>query len=274
MIARHAKAALAASLIASGAAPALAQEPTPTAFAKAVASLNERLGTIETGPAIDTTDAAANAADLAVIEQALDVLGTPAFPVDGFATFESVCEAVNRLSVRHGLDGLSAMARPPGSPPPTPDELQALTTKVVVLQTRNAARYPDAITVLAGGVMRCMVKHFPAITAFLADLPEAELTPTRLAGAEGMRRGGTQALVGFSISLREPATTPANKARIIAYVGEVAAPLAAVLTPPMRAELSARLDQLPPTQDPAVLATTELLKAALATTTCEGLCRY
>jgi hypothetical protein len=274
MIARPAKAALAAALFAFAAAPALAQDSTPADFAKALASLNERLGTIETGPDIATTDAAANAADLAVIERALDVFGTPAFPVDGFATFESVCEAVNRLSVRHGLDGLSAMARPPGSPPPTPDELQGLTTKVVALQTRNAARFPDAITVLAGGGMRCMVKHFPALTAMLSTLPEAELTPTRLKGADGMRRGGAQALLGFMTALREPGTTPPNKARVNAYVAEVAAPLAAVLTPPMRAELAARLDQLPPTQDAAVLATTVLLKAALADTSCEGLCRY
>ena len=274
MIARTAKAFTSAMLIAFAAAPALAQDTTPADFAKAIASLNERIGTIETGPDIATTNAAANAADLAVIERSLDVFGTPAFPVDGFATFESVCEAVNRLSVRHGLDGLSAMARPPGSPPPSPEELQALTGKVLALQTRNAARFPDAITVLAGGGMRCMVKHFPVITAFLAELPEAELTPTRLKGADGMRRGGTQALLGFMTALREPGTTPTNKARVNAYVAEVAAPLAAVLTQPMRAELAARLDQLPPTQDAAVLATTVLLKAALADTSCEGLCRY
>lgn len=274
MLLRTLRAALAGALAAVAASPALAQDTTPADFARAVASLNARLGTMETGPEITTTDQAANAADLAVIERALDVFGTPAFPVDGFATFESVCEAVNRLSVRHGLDGVSAMARPPGSPEPTPAELQVLTTKVVALQSRNALRYPDAITVLAGGGMRCMVKHFPMITAFLAELPEEELTPTRLKGADGMRRGGTQALLGFMTVLREPATTPANKLRVIAYVAEVAAPLAAVLTPPMRAELAAKLEALPQTQDAEVLATTELLKAALADTGCEGLCRY
>lgn len=276
MIARTAQATLAAALIAFAAAPGLAQEQesTPAAFAKALASLTGRLGTIETGPDIETTDAAANAADLAVIERSLDVFGTAAFPLDGFATFESVCEPINRLSVRHGLDGLSAMARPPGSPPPTPEEMSVMMSKVQVLQRRNVARYPDEITVLAGGVMRCMVKHLPALTAFLADLPEAELTPTRLKGADGMRRGGTQALIGFMISLRDPAISPANKARLNAYVAEVAVPLAAVMTPPMRADLTATLGQLPPTQDAEVLATTELLTAALAVTTCDGLCRY
>ena len=276
MMIRTAKASLAAVLVAFATSPALAQEQDSTSadFAKAIASLTERLGTVETGPAIDTTDAAANAADLAVIEQALDQFGTPAFPVEGFATFESVCEPINGLSVRHGLDGLSAYARPPGSPPPTPEEMQVLTGKVLALQTRNAARYPDAITVLAGGVMRCMVKHLPALTVMLAGLPEAELTPARLEGADGMRRGGTQALLGFSLALREPATTPANKARIIAYVAEVAAPLAAVLTPTMRAGLAAQLDALPPTEDAEVLAVTTMLKAALADSTCEGLCRY
>lgn len=273
---RTAQAVLAAALIAFAAAPGLAQEQdsTPAAFARALASLTERLGTIETGPDIETTDTAANAADLAVIEQAFDVLGTPAFPLDGFATFESLCGSVNQLSVRHLLDGLSAIARPPGAPPPTPEELTVLTGKVQALQLRNAARYPDPMTVLGGGAVRCMVKHFPALAAFLADLPEAELTPTRLKGADDIRRGGAQALVGFSISLRETGTSPVNKARIRAYIAEVAAPLAAVMTPPMRTELTATLGNLPPTQDAEALAATALLTAALAVTTCEGLCRY
>jgi hypothetical protein len=271
---RKAKASLAAAMIAFAAGPVQAQEATPAAFDRAIAAMTARLGSIETGPAIDTTDAAANAADLAVIEQALDVFGTPAFPVEGFSTFESVCEPINRLSVRHGLDGLSAMARPPGSSPPTPEEMRALVDKTLALQTRNAARYPDAVTVLAGGAMRCMVKHLPVLAAFMADLPPAELTPTRLKGADGMRRGGSQALVGFSISLREPATSPANKARIRAYIAEVAAPLAAAMTPAMRIELVSTLDALPPTADADTLAATALLKAALATTACEDLCRY
>jgi len=276
MILRTAMALLSAALIAFAAAPGLAQEQdsTPAAFAKALASLTERLGTIETGPDIEATDTAANAADMALIEQAFDVLGTPAFPLDGLATFESVCEPINRLSVRHLLDGLSAFARPPGSPPPTPADTGVMVSKVRVLQLRNAARYPDEITVLGGGVMRCMVKHFPALTTFLADLPEAELTPTRLKGADGMRRGVAEALAGFMISLRDPTISPANKARLNAYVAEVAAPLAAALTPSMRAELAATLANLPPTQDAEALATTELVQAALADTTCEGLCRY
>lgn len=274
MMTRKIAAWVAAALMAFGASEASAQAPDRAAFDAAVKAFTERLGPAESAPEISTTDAAANAADLAVIEQALDVFGTPAFPVEGFSTFETVCEPLNRLSVRHGLDGISAYARPPGSPQPTPDELRALVDKTVALQTRNAARYPDAVTVLAGGVMRCLVKHFPAMTAFLADLPEEELTPTRLQGADGMRRGSSQALVGFSIALREPATSPANKARVRAYLAEIAAPLAAALTPQMRAELVAKLDSLPPTKDAEVLATTELLKTAMAITTCEGLCRY
>ena len=42
----------------------------------------------------------------------------------------------------------------------------------------------------------------------------------------------------------------------------------------MRAGLAAQLDALPPTEDAEVLAVTTMLKAALADSTCEGLCRY
>ncbi len=274
ILSRKAKAALGAAMIAFMASPALAQDTAPSAFGRAIASMTARLGPAETAPLIETTDTAANAADLAVIERGLDTFGTPEFPLDGFATFESVCEPVNQLSVRHLLDGISAMARPPGAPPPTPEELTVLTGKLQALQLRNAARHQDAMTVLGGGAMRCMVKHLPTLAAFLAGLPEAELTPTRLKGADGMRRGGVGALVGFSIAMRDPTTSPANKARLRAYIAEVAVPLAAAMTPAMRTELASTLDNLPPTQDADALAATAQLKAALASTTCEDLCRY
>jgi hypothetical protein len=274
MIMRAIGRGLAAALLAFAAGSVAAKEPEAAAFAKAIASLDARLGPVETGPAIDTTDAAANAADIAVIEKAMGALGTPAWPIEGLATFDSVCSELNRLSVRHLLDGIAAIARPPGSPPPTPEETRELVGKVQALQLRNSARYPDAMAVLGGSAMRCMVRHFPAMTEYLAGVPAAELTPTRLKGADTMRRGAMQALLGYSQWVRDPAISPANKARLTAYVAEVAAPLAATLTPPLRAELAGQLASLPPTADPDVLATTALLASALAITTCEGLCRY
>lgn len=274
MMKRSLAASVAAALIMLGASEASAQGADRAAFDGAVKALTARLGPTETGPAIESTDAAANAADLAVIEQSLEQLGTPAFPIDGFATFEAVCEPLNALAVRHTLDGLSAIARPPGAPPPTPAETTVLMGKVQALQVRNVARYPDQTTVLSAGGMRCMIKHFPMLTAHLDGLPAAELTPTRLAGAQSMRRGGAQALLGYAMALRELGTSSRNKARLRAYIAEMSEPLAATLTPELRANLIAQLDLLPPTRDPDTQATTQLLKAAMATTTCEGLCRY
>jgi hypothetical protein len=267
-------AALAAAMIALGAGPAAAQEAPPAAFARAVTALSERLGPAESGPDIETTDRAANAADIAVIEQALDAFGTPAFPVEGFATFDSVCDPLNRLSVRHGLDGITALRRPADAAPPTPAETQLFTSQLRALQLRNGARHQDAMTVLSVGGLRCMVRHFPALSEFLASLPEAERTPIRLDGARKMRQGAAQSLLGFMIAMRDPTTTPANKARLRAYLIEVAEPLAGALTPNLRIYVSTIIDQFPATTDPEALATTDLLKTAMATTACEGLCAY
>ena len=274
MIRTTIKAGLAAALAVLACGPLAAQESAQADFNAAIGSLTQRLGPVESGPEIATTDAAANAADLAAIEQALDAFGTPAFPLDGFATFESVCEPLNRLSVRHMLDGATALRRPADAAPPTPAEIQTFTARLQTLQLQNAARYQDEMTVLTGGGLRCMVKHFPALAEYLAGLPQAEITITRLDGARKMKRGGAQSMIGFAMALRDPATTPANKARLAAYLAEVADPLAAALTPELRANVTAAIDQLPATQDAEALATTALIKTAMAKTDCEGLCRY
>ncbi len=268
------KAALAAATLMIGHSAALAQESPKAAFQSAVDALSQRLGPAESGPTIEATDAAANAADIAAIEAAMGAFGSPAFPIDGFASFEAVCDPLNRLAVRHALDGSAALRRPTDAPPPTPAEMNALTAKLQALQLRNAARYQDTITILSGSALRCTVKHFPVLADRLASLPPAELTPIRLDGARQMRMGIARSLLGFMMAMGETATTPANKARLRAYTAEIAAPLAAALTPALRAELTTALGQLPPTRDGEVLATAEVLTSALATTECSGLCLY
>lgn len=273
-ISRTLTAALAAAIVIAGHGTAMAQNAPKPAFENAIASLNERLGTVESGPAIDSTDAAANAADLAAIEQAMEAFGTPAFPLDGFASFENVCEPLNRLSVRHLLDGTAALRRPGDQQTPQGEEIAAFTAQLQALQLRNAARYEEAIVILSGSGIRCTARHFPVLADHLASLPPQEMTPVRLNGARQMRVGIARAVLGYMTALREPATTPANRARLHAYIGELAAPLAAALTPELRAEVLTMLGQLPATADAEILATTEVLKAALATSECVQLCVY
>lgn len=265
---------LAAALLMAGYGQAAAQESPKVAFESAVNALNQRLGTVETGPAIESTDAAANAADIAAIGLAMDSFGSPAFPLDGFTSFETVCEPLNRLSVRHGLDGAAAFHQPEGAPPPGPAELNALTAQMQALQLQNAARYEDAITILSGSGLVCTVKHFPVLADHLAGLPPAEITPIRLNGARQMRLGIARSVLGYMIALRDTTTSPANKVRLRAYVAELAAPLADALTPELRAELVTALGQLPPTRDAETLAAADVVKSAMATTDCVELCVY
>ena len=274
MIFDRLRAFCAAAIIVIGHGPAAAQDNPQAAFAQAVASLTERLGPAESGPDIATTDQAANAADIAAIERAMAALGTPAFPIDGFTTFDTVCQALNRLSVRHGLDGAAALRRPVDAAPPTPADIQTMTAQMQALQLRNASLHQDAITILTGVGLICTTKHFPVLVDHLASLPPAEITPIRLNGARQMRLSIARSVLGFMMGLGETTTSPANKVRLRGYVAELATPLADALTPELRTELLTALGQLPPTGDAEALAATELLKTALATTDCTGLCIY
>ncbi len=268
------RATIAAAALMLGHSAALAQESPKAAFQSAVDALSQRLGSVEAGPAIESTDAAANTADIVAIERAMGVFGSKAFPIDGFASFEAVCDPLNRLALRHALDGSAALRRPAGASPPTPAELNGLTAKLKALQLQNAVRHEDAITILSGSGLRCTVKHFPVLADHLASLPPAELTPVRLDGARQMRLGIARSLLGFMMALGETTTTPANKARLRAYTAELATPLADALTPALRAELTTALGQLPPLRDAEALATSNVLTSALATTDCSGLCLY
>ncbi len=268
------KAAFAAAILMIGHSGALAQESPQATFQSAVDALNQRLGAAETGPAIETTDTAANAADIAAIEATVGSLGSPEFPLDGFTSFEMVCEQLNRLSVRHLLDGAAALRRPEGAPPPDPAQLNALTSQMQALQLQNAARHQDAIIILSGSGLVCTVKHFPVLAEHLAGLPPAEITPIRLNGARQMRLGIARSVLGYMMALSDTTTSPANKVRLRAYVADLAAPLADALTPELRAELVTALDQLPPTLDAEALAAAAVVKSALATTDCVKLCVY
>jgi hypothetical protein len=268
------KAGLAATMIAFGSVPLAAQDGPQEAFARAAASLDARLGSVEDGPAIGTTDAVANAADLATIETAVGALGSPAFPLDGFTTFETVCEPLNRLSVRHTMDGAASLRRPADAAPPSPAEVQAFTAQLQSLQLHNANLHQDAITILSGSGLTCTAKHFPVLAAHLASLPPAEITPVRLNGARQMRLGIARAVLGFMMALGDTTITPANKTRLRAYVSDLAVPLAAALTPELRSELVTALGQLPASDDPDAKAANQVLTAALATSQCAELCLY
>jgi hypothetical protein len=270
-ISHRLKAAFAAAILMIGHGEAMAQASPEATFRSAVAALKQRLGPAETGPAIGTTDTAANAADIAAIEAAMGALGSAAFPLDGFTTFDTVCKPLNELSVRHLLDDSAALRRPEGAPPPDPAQIQGMMAQMQALQLRNAARHQDAIIILSGTGLVCTAKHFPILADHLASLPPAEITPIRLNGARQLRLGIAQSVLGYVTALGDATT---NKVRVRGYVTELAAPLAGALTPELRAELVTALAQLPPTRDADALATTDLLKSAMATTECVALCLY
>lgn len=265
-------AAAVACLLSGISSAAAAQETSAAAFVRAAMALDQRLGPIETGPLVAATDSAANASDIATIERAMAAFATPAFPVDGFTTFERVCEPLNRLSVRHALDGASALRRPAGAAPPNAQETAAITAQLQALRQQNAVRHQDAMIILSTSSTRCTVAHFPVLAQFLAGLPSAELTPVRIGGVTQMRLGIAQTLFGAATALRQDGTSAANRGRLLALINDLATPFSRALTPELRREFQTALQGLPATTDAQTLAATAALSAALRDEGCAELC--
>lgn len=268
------KTALAAAVIFIGYGNAMADEAAKAAFENAINALEKRLGTLEGGPAIDSSDAAANSADIAAIEQAIDQFGTPAFPLDGLASFENVCGRLKQLSVRYRMDGVATLNKPPDASSLQEDELNTMVEQLQALMVRNMISHEDAVLTLTGSQARCTVKHFPAFVDLLSSLPPEEITPVRLEGLRQVRVGMSQWLLGSMMALREPTTSPTSKARIQTYISDMATPMATAMTPEMRAEMLIVLDQMIPSLDAETQALTDELTSAFMTTDCIELCVY
>jgi hypothetical protein len=266
------RAVVVAGLLAAGAAAqAQTNAPSATTFARSSGALLERLGEVEAGrPATGVADPATRA-DLTAIQQVMAHFATPAFPVDGFNTFDSVCGRLNRLSVRYMLDGMGAL-RQPGPPPTSPDDIARLTARVTQLQSANAMRFQDELFIIVPAVTRCLNAHLPVLARFIAALPPEQLTPVRLDGARQMRRGMTTSLIGLLGSARDPAVRRPNQLAGLQAAGEVMPGYTRQLTLAQRAELRQLIAQLPRSSDAAVIDAERQIDAALSDTSCVELC--
>jgi hypothetical protein len=250
-----------------------AQEVTPAQdYSFAVTNLLEKLGSIESGQSATDLSDAQVLMHFDTIERALAQFDTPAFPVNGIDTFESVCTPLNQISIRYALDGGAVLRQFRTTEAPTAEQIEAIKTQTVALIQRNAVRFENELAILQPSLARCQAAHLPFLTAFLATLPSTELTSVRLGGLRQMRHGMLQIILGVLTTSRDSSISAKNLQKYLSAISDSIDAFVEVMPLATRAELSQYLRTLPPVTEAAAVTVERAVNHALASTACTGLC--
>ena len=261
----HALALCAAVLAAFPATASTTPAPSvEQAFVTAVDGLLARIGAVESGsPAIGMDDAAVRA-QFSAIDAGMAQLGTAAFPVDGYATFETVCSRLNQVGIRYVMDGLPSI-RPAGGGVPD----QSAMTR---LSLANAVRFQQELGIVLDGSLNCFAHHMPSLAAMVAAFPPGTLTPQRIEGLRGMRRGITAMILGQMISARDAGLRAATRERAARSTAQWIVPLARQLSVAERRALADQIVALQPAVAADLAPYQATVLTALASTECIELC--
>lgn len=253
--------------------PAMASTPVtvPTAtasveqaFVAAVDALLARIGTAESAsPAIGMDDAAVRA-QFSAIDAGMSQLGTAAFPVDGYATFETICSRLNQVGIRYVMDGLPGI-RPAGGGVPD----QSAMTR---LSLSNAIRFQGELSIILDGSLNCFAHHMPPLAAMVAAFPPGALTPERIEGLRGMRRGITGMILGQMITARDAGLRAATRERAARSTAQWIVPLVRQLSVGERRALADQIVALQPAVAADLAPHQATVLTALASTECVELC--
>jgi hypothetical protein len=146
---------------------------------------------------------------------------------------------------------------------------------VARLEGRNELRFQDEFALATRFSVACAALEVPQAEAFIASLPPADLTDTRRAGLQQLRKGLLEVFAGAILVQSDPLRR-ANK-DLILYETVTAAPVLMTAVPLAdRQKLRDLIDRVLPSTADASAARTSLqqLKAVLASTDCRGLCAF
>lgn len=243
------------------------QEPvTQASFLAAADALVPRLGTppgsagsvpAVTDPAFVRFSAQADAA--------AELIGTPAFPVTGVETMETLCGVSAKVTVGYLLSGLTSQTRPNMSQA----EVQAVTQQVLAA---NAAKYTDALLPVLIFAVECNAAHFPAFEAFVAKVPAREMTPIRAQGARQVRDGNKNQVSGMLTILSDPALDGATRSKIVNSLARRGDDLASVLNLEQRREFVAQAVPLRASLPSSLAGKFDEFVNAMRRTDCGAMC--
>ena len=228
------------------------QTPAQRYFA-ATALLDAKLGG-DSEFKLPTDDAESRQA-LADIKSAMADFGTPAFPVDGFATFQSVCTPLYKLPSHYLMAG-------------TPKD----GTLSEAQKASNGDKYQDQMMPLITSGVKCVALHMPWFTQMYDQTPEAARTPDRMAGIHQMQEGFGQALEGVAEAASADNIHPANALLAMDTMANYGDAIAGILSVAQRKALKTKIDLEAPGLAKAYPAQYAAIAKTLARTDCTSMC--
>lgn len=251
-------AVLSVSALAMPAHSAANDTPIAQAFNAAIGDMFNRFGPIEERRMPPSESDPQVSADLAAIRTAWTALGTADFPVSFPETMSTVCSPLNDLTKRYLVAGLN-----------TAD----ITGSNNLAAARNGYRYQSVVVPLFAFAYKCVALIMPDINAFWESLPEAERTPTRLAGIRKLRQGVIDMVLGAAHTPTEAGYTLANRRINADALAQFTGGLVAALTLEQRAWLLAEVNRSSPGLAKAWPKQYAKFRQALLNRTCQTLCQ-
>ena len=242
---------LAVTTAAAFSAQADTQTPAQRYFA-ATALLDAKLGG-DSEFKVPTDDAESRQA-LADIKSAMADFGTPAFPVDGFTTFQSVCTPLYKLPSHYLMAGAK-------------DGVLS-----DVQKANNGDTYQDQMIPLVTSGVKCVALHMPWFAQMYDSTPESARTPDRVAGIHQMQAGFAQALEGVAETASAPDIHPANAVLAMDTMATYGDAIVSILSLPQRKALKTKIDLEAPGLAKAYRGQYAAIAKALARTDCTSLC--
>jgi hypothetical protein len=241
-------------------------EATPRErFTTAINEINAGLGTIKAVTAPPPFVHPAQRARYEIVRETIAVFGTEAFPVDGMATFDTICAPLNEATVKHMFVGTAGLKKPGMTDAQLALLLQAATQ-------RNALAYQNETVRLTVANLHCLTAHLPFMARFAEGLKPEEFTSIRRAGLEKTGTGLINTVFGLATQPLVPGSTPENSRMAIDAALKYAPAAVGFSIPAARQQAVRKMNVLASKVPPAFRSDFLKIRAVLQDQSCSSVC--
>ena len=157
----------------------------------------------------------------------------------------------------------------------TPNTTADDVTRVVTEATeKNMHRYQDELFPLMAFNIHCVARSIPALTDFVASLPESQMTQSRQHSLARSRLNAISVYMGAMLIFRDQNIASRNRTIILDALADTADVYAGMLQQNQRQSIASLAEGLRSKVDASLYAWLDRISSAMKRSDCEGLCRF